>query len=212
MRVIFKSFSFYHQQKMANYFDVIAYQMYQGVINKKYTIQDFIDFISNRIDNNQIISHLLTYLQETQEINYFYNLEYHHCSPRFEKQYIDNQGHSDTFEYYIKKPAFSYHFCLYISIPANHPLNGHSYEKVLNATYSGVDDECPERWVFGWDYSHTCMLTLTNIYLQYAFNYVNINGLLDKKIITKNSIEDDLSSYINILSSNILYEKSRLIE
>ena len=180
---------------MAGDFDIFGLQLYLGVINNVYTLQDFIDSISNRIENNRVKSYLHTFLQKTQELEEFYHLANQYCSPRFTIQ----SGNIEPFifQYFIKKIHHSNHYCLYISIPANHPLHSKSYELVPEATYSSVDEEDNRRWIFGWDYTHSNMLTLISIYLYYATNPAT---LLDMQIITNDIIEEDVARYILILA------------
>lgn len=178
---------------MAINFDEVGLQLYLGVINKVNTLQDFIDSISNRIENNRIKSYLHTFLQKTQELEEVYHLTNQYCSPRFTIQ----SGNIEPFifQYFIRKIRLSNHYCLYISIPANHPLHGN--ENFYGATYSSIDEEDNQRWVFGWDYSHYNMLTLTSIYMYYATNPAT---LLDMQIITNDIIEEDVAQYIHILA------------
>jgi hypothetical protein len=185
---------------MAVNFDAYGMQLYLGFINGVHTMQDFIDSISNKIENNRVKSYLLTFLQKTQELEQFYNIENQYCSSRFTVQNgHDEQGEPFIFQYFIRKIQHSNYYCLYISIPANHPLHGKSYEQVPAATYSSFDKEDPKRWIFGWDYSHINMLTFTSIYLYYATNPA---ALLDMQIITIDTIQEDVSQYINILANN----------
>jgi len=178
-------------------------QLFLGVLNNEYTLQDFIDFISSKIENNHIKSHLQTYLQKTQELEELYSLINQYCSPRFTIQSGNNEqdenGEPFIFHYFIRKiPNFN-HYCLYISIPANHPLHGKSYDEVPDATFASFDEEDQSRWVFGWDYAHFSMLTLANIYMYYDANPL---ALLDMQIITKDIIEEDVARYLHILEGH----------
>ena len=178
-------------------------QLYLGVLHKVYTLQDFIDFISNRIENNHIKSHLQTYLQKTQELEEVYYLVNQYCSPRFTIQSGNNEqdenGEPFIFQYFIRKMQHSNHYCLYISIPANHPLHGKSYDEVPDATFASFDEVDHRRWIFGWDYAHFSMLTLTNIYVYCDTNPLE---LLDMQIITKDIIDEDISRYMHILEGH----------
>ena len=180
---------------MAINFDIFGMQLYLGVINNVNTLQDFIDSISNRIENNRIKSYLHTFLQKTQELEEVYHLANQYCSPRFTIQ----SGNIEPFifQYFIRKIRLSNHYCLYISIPENHPLHSKSYELVPDSTYSSVDEEDNRRWIFGWDYAHSNMLTLTSIYMYYA---TNPDTLLNMQIITNDIIKEDVSRYIHILA------------
>ena len=176
--------------------DFDTFMLYLGVINRVNTLQDFIDSISNKIENNRIKSHLHTFLQKTQEIDQIYHLANQNCSPRFEIQSgNDEHGEPLIFQYFIRK--MYNHYCLYISIPENHRLYGVSYEQVPDATFCGIDEEDPSRWVFGWDYAHANMLTLTNIYLYYA---ANPDALLAMQIISNDVIIEDVNQYVQILA------------
>jgi hypothetical protein len=187
-----------HTPQMEVEFDAVSLQLYLGVMEKANTLQDFIDSISNKIENNRIKSHLHNFLQRTQEIDQFYNLANQNCSPRFTfQQGQDQNGNPQIFQYFIRKMQLGSHYCLYISIPANHPLYGRPYEEMQEATYSRVDEEDPSRWVFGWDYTHAGMLTLTSIYHYYAANPA---ALLDMQIITNDVITEDINQYMHILA------------
>lgn len=178
--------------------DVRNLQLYIGVLNDVETLQEFIDSISNNIENNRIKSHLHTFLQKTQEIDQFYNLANQHCSPRFEIQSgNDVWGAPFIFQYFIRKMHPYKHYCLYISVPQNHHLFGVSYEQVPDATFCGPDEEDPARWVFGWDYANANMLTLTSIYFYYAANPA---ALLDMQIISVDTIQEDVNQYVHILA------------
>ena len=184
---------------MANNFDSYGLQLYLGVLNGDYTHQDFIDYISNNIDNNRIKSHLQSFLQRTIELEEFYHLANQNASPRFAFQSVNNQqGDPIIFNYYVRKNPMLGNYCMYISIPAGHPFHGRPYLQVANATYYSVDEEDPSRWVFGWDYARYDILTTTSIYMHYARNPAI---LLEMRILTKNLIEDDVARYANILAS-----------
>jgi hypothetical protein len=194
---IFESFSC---EKMAVDYDAYGLQLYFDVINRVHTLQDFVDSISNKIENNRVKSYLQTFLQKTQELEQFYNIENQYCSPRFTiENGLDEQREPFIFQYFIQKIQHSNHYCLYISIPANHPFNGKHYDEVPSATYCSVDEEDPRRWVFGWDYAHINMLTLTSIYMYYAANPA---ALLDLQIISVDTIQEDVNQYVNILVGN----------
>lgn len=185
---------------MAVNFDAYGLQLYLGVINGVHTVQDFIDSISNKIENNRVKSYLQSFLQKTQELEQFYNLENQYCSPRFTVQTgQDELGEPFVFEYYVQKMPDAQHYCLYISIPANHPFHGKHYDEVPSATYCSVDEEDHSRWIFGWDYSHINMLTFTSIYMYYAANPA---ALLDMQIITIDTIQEDVFQYMNILAGH----------
>ncbi len=186
--------------KMAANVNEHGLQLYLGVLNNVYTLQDFIEGISNNIENNRVKSYLQNFLQKTQELEQFYNLKNQYCSPRTAIQSgHDAQGNPFIFQYFIRKiPSFN-HYCMYISIPANHPLYGRHYDEVQDATYSCVDAEDNRRWVFGWDYTHFNMLTFTSIYMHYTANPAS---LLDMQIISIDTIERDISRYIDILAGN----------
>lgn len=178
--------------------DAFAFELYLGVLNKVYTLQDFVDSISNKIENNRIRSYLHTFLQKTQELEECYHLANQYCSPRFTIQSNNEQHHQIEpfiFQYFIQKQHCNYH--LNISIPVNHPLYGHGYEQILGATYSSIDEEDPNRWVFGWDYDYANIITLTSICTYYA---ENPESLLNMEILTKDIIEENVVQYIDILA------------
>ena len=180
--------------------DLVSLRLYLNVMDKVNTLQDFIDSISNKIENNRIKSHLQTFLQKTQEIDQFYNLANQNCSPRFTfQQGQDQNGNPQIFQYFIRKIPIGCHYCLYISVPANHPLYGSPYSQIQEATYSRVDEEDPSRWVFGWHYAYFGMLTLTTIYRYYAANPA---ALLDMQMITIDVITEDINQYMHILAGN----------
>ena len=182
---------------MAVDFNTRVLELYLGILAKINTIQEFIDFISNSIENNQIKNLLQTYLQKTEELEEVYNLANQDDSPRFTIQSGNNEQ-GEVFQYFIRKIQ-SDHYCLYISIPATNLLHGESYDEVPDATFASVDTEDPTRWIFGWDYTHFNMLTLSNIYFYYSEHPLE---LLDMQIITKDVIENDISRYVHILSGN----------
>jgi len=185
---------------MAENFDETGLQLYFGVINEVNTIQDFIDHISNKIENNRVKSYLQTFLQKKQELEQVYNIENQLYSPRFTIDIgQDEQGEPYIFQYFIKKIKSWNHYCLYISIPANHPLYGKNCDEIQDATYACFDIEDPGRWVFGWDYNYFNMLTFANIYMYYETNPA---ALLDFQIITIDTIQKDVYDYINILAGN----------
>lgn len=174
------------------------FQLYLGVLNGINTIKDLIDSICNEIYDNQIKSHLQSFLQNTHELEQFYHLLNQNASPRFAFQCGNsNEGEPFIFNYYVKKNLILGNYCMYISIPASHPFHGLPYEEVENATYCSVDVEDPSRWVFGWDYAYYDILTTTNIYM----HYTNPEALLNMRIITRNLIENDVARYANILAS-----------
>ena len=175
-------------------FNEPVFQLYLDVVNGNITIQDYIDSVSNTIENNRIKSHLQTYLQKTQELEKAYNLENQNCSPRYEIQ-LGNQ--QDSYQYYIRKCKG--HYCMYISIPAGHSLYGKHYDEVSNATFGSEDEEDPNRWVFGWDYTSANMLNINAIFSYYT---VIPEILLDKQIITFNVIEDDIDRYSAFLAQS----------
>jgi hypothetical protein len=176
-------------------------QLYLGVLNGTNTLQDFVDSISNKIENNRVRSHLQTFLRKTEELEQFYNIQNQYCSPRFGLQsgIVDEQGEPVLFDYYVQKMPDAKHFCLYISIPANHPLYGKNYDEVPDATFSSADEAEPNRWVFGWDYAHYKMLTLASIFLHYS---INSDEIVDLEIITIDKIENDVSRYAHILAGS----------
>lgn len=187
----------YKQSDMAVLnFDSPALQLYLGVINSNITIQDYIDSISNTIENNRIKSHLQNYLQKTQELEKAYNIENQECSSRFEIQLGNQQDH---YQYYIKNCKG--HYCVYISIPAGHALNGKHYDEVPSATFCSADEEDATRWVFGWDYAHANIL---NIHTIFSYSKVNPERLLDMEIITFNVIEEDVDKYSAFLAQSNL--------
>lgn len=177
-------------------FDSPPLQLYLGVINGNITIQDYIDSISNTIENNRIKSHLQNYLQKTQELERAYNIENQECSPRFEIQLANQQDH---YQYYIRK--CNGHYCMYISIPAGHALNGKHYDEVPSATFCSADEEDATRWVFGWDYAHINMLNINAIFSYYA---ISPETLLNMEIITSNVIEEDVDKYSAFLAQSNL--------
>lgn len=173
-------------------------QLYLGVLNGINKLEDFIDSICNLIDNEQIKSHLQSFLQKTRELEQFYHLLHQNASPRIAfKCGRNNEGEPFEFNYYVKKNPIIGNYCMYISIPASHPFHSLPYDEVENATYCSVDIEDQSRWVFGWNYTNYDILTTTNIYM----HYTNPEELLNMQIITRNLIENDVARYANILAS-----------
>jgi hypothetical protein len=164
-------------------------QFYNGNI----TLQEYIDSICNLIDNNQVRGFLRQFLSATQELENQFGLINQNESPYFDV-YADD---GEVYRYFIRKIPYSGHYCLYVSISADHPLHGESYENVQDATYCSPDVADLSRWVFGWDYANFDICTPSILHLL-AGNDPRI--LLDKRIITASSINNDAYRYINILS------------
>lgn len=192
--------------------DAYCFNLLQGVLNGTYTLQEFIEYISNKIENNKIKNYLDYYLAETQELEDVYYLEEQICSPHFSYQFgFTKHMEPIIYKYFIKKNIKSGNYCLYISIPKGHCMHGvehtqipHSiymynaeYKQFNNYIYSNIDDEDSSRWVFGLEYSEINILTPSSIFENYK---LNSDKLLDMIIITKKKIQEDVDKYTKMLA------------
>jgi hypothetical protein len=165
------------------------------------SIQSFVDKLIDIVEDNRVKEHLRKYLEDTRQMHVIFNLDN-----------IDNSGQATSpvqtvlgsdgqnYKFYIRK-VFG-HFCLYISIPPDHPLNGKDYDEVENATFCGKEhNDNTGRWVFGWDYAHLDDCTLMSIYMQAKQNPLN---LLNMRIINKVLIDREVSHYVDIFAKQQL--------
>jgi hypothetical protein len=161
------------------------------------SIQSFVDKLIDIVEDNRVKEYLLKYLEGTRQLHDSFNLD---C--------IDGSGQATSpvqtlmgsdgqnYKFYIRK-VFG-HFCLYISIPPDHPLNGKDYDEVENATFCGKDpNDCASRWVFGWDYAHIDDCTLMSMYMHAKHNPLT---LLDMRIINVELINREVSHYVDIFA------------
>jgi hypothetical protein len=170
-------------------------QMYCRYSANQITLQEYIDYICNHIKNNEVVEHLHKFQQAIQEVNNHFGLTNQSESSRFTVYADDGQ----VYYYFIRKIPLHGHYCLYVSIPGDHPLAGVSYEEINDATHTSIDSTDPSRTVFGWDYAHFNMSTPAMIHLLAFYHPEN---LLDKEIITLMRIITDAHKYIDYMAEN----------
>jgi hypothetical protein len=171
--------------------------LFGDLFSNRINLQEYIDKASNLIENNKIRSYLQNFLEATQQIENHYGFQNKNEFQRTrDYDYYAKDG--QVYKYYVAKIQFSYHYCLYISIPSDHCLNGKSYNNINGATYCGVDENDNTRWIFGWDYAH-----YNNCTIGALTNYIigNPVHILDLDIITVSRIENDVFHNINLLAT-----------
>ena len=165
---------------------------YMNYISGSITLQEYIDRLCNQVENNQVKSFLHNFLESTHAINEHFAIANQEMSIRY-PVYANN---IQVYYFYVRKIPALHHYCIYIVIPAGHPLNGHSYDDVPDATYCSPDSEDPTRWIFGWDYMHFeyCTPGILHFLISNA-----PDELLAKKIISVETLMNDIHSKIDYL-------------
>lgn len=167
------------------------------VMGNNDNLQEFINAVCalESVDN-QVNGYLAKYLYDTRELHMTYQLVNQERSPIFEVWGSDGQ----IYKVYLRKNSYLTHVCLYISIPADHPLNGKSYDEMDGATFCEADHtnpNDPNRWIFGWDYAHLNDCSISQIYFLAANSP---RDLLNLRIVNNELIARDVSHYVEIFA------------
>ena len=173
--------------------------IYLDYLQRRITLQGFVDAFAKIIGKPQITERLRIFLRSSQEIEATYNIADGQQSPRTIIHIGLELGLPPQIFYYhvIKNPQIG-HYCLYISVPSKHPLFGQHFSKVPHASYSGVDKEDPTCWTFGWHYSYVDVL---NPYTISMHCITNPNALLSMHIINPDWIAANIKYYSSFLAN-----------
>lgn len=178
-----------------NYIDLT--RQYNKFTSGEITLTMLIDYINNNFDlNNQTRSHLEIFARESEEIDRL--LDANGYSPRYPIIGIDGW----EYQYYIRKNPLLRNYCLYVSIPRDHPMSNRSYDMIPGATFASIDILDPQRISFGWDYVSMDICNTTMIYMLLFSDMLDC--IQDTEIIKLNKIKEDAWKHIEWFSEQVV--------
>lgn len=164
-------------------------RQHSKLTSREITLKMFIDYVINNFNlNNQVSSHLESFANESSQIDHL--LDAQGYSPRYSIHGNDGR----EYQYYIRKNPLLLNYCLYVSIPSDHPLINSSYEDIPGATFCSSDNLDPQRTVFGWDYLSMDICNSTMIYMLLFSD--EINSILGTEIIKINKLKEDAWKHV----------------